>query len=130
MLSDPDQEPATIHIIDFHAEATGEKICLAHALDGKVSAVIGTHTHVQTKDQKILEGGAGFISDVGMTGYADGALGFDINSVTNKTIYGHQSPFTLPDKGRGLLSAVVMDIDNVSGKCINIHPIYFIEDEN
>lgn len=130
LLSDPEQEQATIHIVDFHAEATGEKICMAHALDGKVSAVIGTHTHVQTKDQKILEGGTAFISDVGMTGFADGALGFDINTVTNKIIYGHQSPFQLPDKGRGLLSAVVMDIDNYTGKCINIHPIYFIEDEN
>ena len=130
LLSNPDEENATIHIVDFHAEATGEKICMAHALDGKVSAVIGTHTHVQTKDHKILEGGTGFISDVGMTGYYDGALGFDIDSVTNKIIYGHQSPFQLPEKGRGLLSAVVIDVDNYSGKCIDIHPIYFIEDEN
>ncbi|MCR4911961.1 MAG: TIGR00282 family metallophosphoesterase [Bacilli bacterium] len=130
LLSDPDAEQANIHIVDFHAEATGEKICFAHALDGKVSAVLGTHTHVQTKDARILEGGTAFISDVGMTGFADGALGFDIDTVTNKIIYGNKAVFALPEKGRGLLSAVVMEFDNYSGKCEEIHPIYFIEEKN
>lgn len=130
LLSNPEEEKANIHIIDFHAEATGEKICLAYALDGKVSAVIGTHTHVQTRDARILENGTAFISDVGMTGlYEDSALGFDKDTVVNKLIYGEQSKFDLKE-GKGVFSGVVIDIDEISGKTKEIFPIYFIESEN
>lgn len=121
------EEKADIHIVDFHAEATGEKLCLAYALDGKVSAVLGTHTHVQTKDYKILEGGTAYISDVGMTGFADGALGFDKDSVVKKITFGSLSRFDLPDNGRGLFSAVVLDIDELTGKTKEIFPIYYLE---
>lgn len=127
LLSDPDIEPATIHIIDFHAEATGEKICMAHALKGRVSAVLGTHTHVQTRDYRIMDGVA-FISDVGMTGLYDGALGFDKDSVTNKIIYGHKDAFKIPDDGKGLLSAIVIDVNDNSGEAESIFPIYFVEE--
>ena len=130
LLSNPDNEQANIHIVDFHAEATGEKICFAHALEGKVSAVLGTHTHIQTRDARILNGGLGFISDVGMTGLYDGALGFEINSVTNKIIYGNQTPFQIPDDGRGILCAVVLDINNYSGETEQIYPIYFVEEKH
>ena len=123
------EEKADIHIVDFHAEATGEKLCLAFALDGKVSAVLGTHTHVQTKDYKILENGTAYISDVGMTGFADGALGFDKETVVNKIVYGNQSRFDLPDNGRGLFSAVVLDIDELTGKTKEIFPIYYLEEK-
>ena len=122
------EEEANIHIVDFHAEATGEKLCLAYALDGKVSAVLGTHTHVQTRDYKILEGGTAYISDVGMTGFADGALGFEKNTVVNKIVYGEQSRFDIPDQGRGLFSAVVIDVDDFTGKAKEIFPIYYLED--
>lgn len=124
---DQAEEQATIHIVDYHAEATGEKICFAYAFDGKVSAVIGTHTHVQTRDYRILEGGTAFISDVGMTGLYDGALGFDKETVVNKLMYGNQTRFDLPNEGRGLFSAVVLDVDENSGQCIEIFPIYQIE---
>ena len=123
-----EEEPATIHIVDFHAEATGEKTCMANALKGKVSAVIGTHTHVQTRDYRVMDGVA-FISDVGMTGLYDGALGFEKDSVTNKIIFGHQKAFRIPDNGRGLLSAVVIDVDDNTGLSNSIFPIYFVEDE-
>ena len=129
LMSDPDFENTNIHIIDFHAEATGEKVCFAHALDGKVSAVIGTHTHVQTRDYHVTEKGTAYISDVGMTGLYDGALGFDIDSVTEKIVYGRQAAFQIPDKGRGLLSAVVLDVDSYSGVTKEIFPIYFVEQE-
>lgn len=121
------EEEATIHIVDFHAEATGEKYCFAYALDGKVSAVLGTHTHVQTRDYRILDNGTAYISDVGMTGLYDGALGFDRNTVVNKLMYGNNVKFDIPNEGRGLLSAVVLDVDEISGKCIEIFPIYFVE---
>lgn len=129
LLADEDNEKADIHIIDFHAEATGEKICLANALDGKVSAVLGTHTHVQTRDYRILENGTAFISDVGMTGEYDSALGFDKVSVMEKITFGSQSPFKLNENGQGLLSAVVIDVDNISGKATNIFPIYLVEEK-
>ena len=125
-----EEEPATIHIIDFHAEATGEKQAFAFALDGKVSAVLGTHTHVQTNDAHILPKGTAFISDVGMTGYADGILGSTSETVVNKLIYGQQSKFQVPDEGRGLFSAVVVDVDDITGLAKQIFPIYYLEKEH
>lgn len=124
-----DEEMANIHIVDFHAEATGEKQCLAYALDGKVSAVLGTHTHVQTCDAKILPKGTAFISDVGMTGFADGVLGDTVESVVPKIVYGEKSKFTPPDEGRGLFSAVVIDIDEQTGTANSIFTIYFEEEK-
>ena len=122
-----EEEPATIHIIDFHAEATGEKQSLAFALDGKVSAVLGTHTHVQTNDAHVLPNGTAFISDVGMTGFADGVLGCTKETVVEKIIYGKQSKFQTPDEGRGVFSAVVIDIDDITGLAKQIFPIYYLE---
>ena len=126
-LLSEEEEPATIHIVDFHAEATGEKQSLAFALDGKVSAVLGTHTHVQTCDAHVLPKGTAFISDVGMTGYADGVLGSTAETVVNKIIYGQQSKFQVPDEGRGVFSAVVLDIDDITGLANQIFPIYYLE---
>ena len=123
-----EEEPATIHIIDFHAEATGEKQSLAYALDGKVSAVLGTHTHVQTADARVLPNGTAFISDVGMTGFADGVLGCTKETVVEKIVYGKQSKFQTPDEGRGVFSAVVIDIDDITGLAKQIFPIYYLED--
>ena len=125
-----EEEPATVHIVDFHAEATGEKQSLAYALDGKVTAVLGTHTHVQTNDAHILPQGTAFISDVGMTGFADGVLGSTKETVVNKLIYGQQSKFQTPDEGRGLFSAVVLEVDENTGLSTNIFPIYYLEKEN
>jgi metallophosphoesterase (TIGR00282 family) len=122
-----EEEPATIHIIDFHAEATGEKQSLAFALDGKVSAILGTHTHVQTNDAHVLPNGTAFISDVGMTGFADGVLGCTKETVVEKIIYGKQSKFQTPDEGRGVFSAVVIDIDDITGLANQIFPIYYLE---
>jgi len=122
-----EEKPATIHIVDFHAEATGEKQALAFALDGKVSAVLGTHTHVQTNDACILPKGTAFISDVGMTGFAEGILGSTSETVVNKIIYGKKSVFQTPEKGKGIFSAVVVDIDNVTGLAKQIFPIYYVE---
>ncbi len=126
-LMDSDEDKATIHIVDFHAEATGEKVCFGYAFDGKVSAVLGTHTHVQTRDYRILKEGTAFISDVGMTGLYDGALGFDKDTVVSKLMYGNNVRFDIPEEGQGMLNAVVLDVDEITGKCIEIFPIYFVE---
>ena len=122
------EEESNIHIIDFHAEATGEKYSYAYALDGKVTAVIGTHTHVQTNDAKVLPNGTAYISDVGMTGFNDGILGFDKDSIIKSNIYGEKSKFTPPDDGKGLLSAVVIDVDEHTGKAKDIFSIYYVEE--
>lgn len=112
-----------IHIVDYHGEATSEKIVFAYAFDGLISAVIGTHTHVQTNDAHILENGTGFISDAGMCGDANGILGFEKNSVMNKTLFGNKSKFEIDVNGQQMVNAVVIDIDDVSKKCREIFPI-------
>ena len=122
-----EEEKANIHIIDYHAEATGEKQSFGYACDGKVTAVLGTHTHVQTRDGHILPEGTAFISDVGMCGFKDGVLGFEKDSVINKTLYGKQSKFDLVEDGLGVYSAVVLDVDEITGKCNEMFPIYFEE---
>lgn len=120
-------EPATIHIVDFHGEATGEKQSFAYAFDGKVSAVLGTHTHVQTNDYQILEKGTAFISDVGMTGFKDGILGCEKSTVIKKIMYGQPSKFEPPEEGKGIFSAVVVDIDDITGLAKQIFNIYYTE---
>lgn len=125
-----EEEPATIHIVDFHAEATGEKKSFAYAFDGKVSAVLGTHTHVQTNDEQILENGTAFISDVGMTGFADGVLGFEKESIIRKTIFGEKSKFETPNDGRGMFNAVVLTVNDISGKTEQIFKINYLEEKN
>ena len=123
------EEHVNIDIIDFHGEASSEKMGFARAFDGKVSAVIGTHTHVQTNDARILPHGTAFITDVGMCGEYDSVLGFETNSVVNKTIYGENHKFTLNDEGKGLFCAVVINIDEMNGLAKEIFPIYYIEGE-
>jgi len=117
-----------IHIVDFHGEATAEKMCLAYAFDGFVSAILGTHTHVQTRDYRILPNGTAFISDVGMCGAYNGVIGFRKEEVINRTLFGKDDIFQLDDGDQSLLSAVVIDIDSQTKKAISIHPIYIIED--
>ena len=116
-----------IHIVDLHAEATGEKMSLGYAFDGEVSAFIGTHTHIQTNDARVLTKGTGFITDAGMCGSYNGVLGFDAKSVINKTLFGDLAPFTIDEKDDRLINAVVLDIDERSGLCREIFPIKVVE---
>lgn len=118
----------SIHIIDFHAEATGEKICLGYAFDGLVSAILGTHTHVQTNDCKILPEGTGYCSDAGMCGAANSVLGFEKNSVINKTLFGNKSIFEIDDNDKKMINGIVISIDDNTYLATNIFPIKMIED--
>lgn len=115
----------SIHIIDLHGEATGEKMCFGYVFDGQVSAIVGTHTHVQTNDAKILDNGTAFISDVGMCGAANGVLGFEKNSVINKTVFGSNERFNIADDDQEMINAVVLDIDEETKKCRDIISINF-----
>jgi len=128
-LIDSIESEDSIHIVDYHAEATGEKMCFGYAFDGLVSAVLGTHTHVQTNDAKILKNGTAFISDVGMCGAANGVLGFEKDSVMRVTMFGEKDRFGFDDNDQGLLNAVVIDIDDMSHKAREIIPIKLLEEK-
>lgn len=104
-----------IIIIDFHAEATAEKIALGYYLDGKVTAIFGTHTHVQTADEKILEKGTGYITDIGMTGPKNSVIGMDIKASLKRF------ETTLPERykiaeGECILNGVIFNVDNSTNK--------------
>lgn len=106
----------TNHIfVDFHAETTSEKGAMGYYLDGRVSAVVGTHTHIQTADDRILPQGTGFITDVGMTGDYDGILGINKDEVIHRFLTGLPVRHVLHETGRGVLSGVYVELDK-SGK--------------
>ena len=128
-LIDSNPNEDSIHIVDFHAEATGEKACFGYAFDGLVSAVIGTHTHIQTNDAKILPNGTAFITDAGMCGAANGVLGFEKSSVINKTLFGSTNRFELDTNDTEMINAVILEIDEVSKKCAEIFPIKLLGDK-
>ena len=128
-LIDSLESEDSIHIVDYHAEATGEKMCFGYAFDGLVSAVLGTHTHVQTNDAKILPNGTAFISDVGMCGAANGVLGFEKNSVMRVTMFGEKDRFGFDEQDQGLLNAVVIDIDETTHKAREIFVVKLLEEK-
>ena len=111
-----------IIVVDFHAEATGEKGALAHYLDSKVSAVFGTHTHVQTADEQILNGGTGYITDLGMTGPKNSVLGVKSEIIINRLKSKDMSKFELADGECGL-NACIFDIDIKTGKTLSTERI-------
>ena len=111
-----------IIIVDIHAEATSEKIVLGRYLDGRVSCVVGTHTHVQTSDEKILPGGTAYITDLGMTGPKDSAIGRDLESVTEMFLTGMPSPFKVA-KDDVSLEGIIVDVDRETGKAKTIRRV-------
>ena len=116
------KEKADIIIIDFHAEATAEKIALGHYLDGKVTAVYGTHTHVQTADAKILPKGTAYITDIGMTGPEHSVIGMEISASIKRL------ETTLPEKyrlaeGNCMFNGVIFEIDDTTNKVNNLNTI-------
>jgi len=113
---------ARVIIVDMHAEATSEKIALGWYLDGLVSAVIGTHTHVQTADEKILPGGTAFISDAGMTGPFDSVIGRKKEQILTRFITQMPARFEMAE-GDVQLHGVVLDIDEKTGKANSIKRI-------
>ena len=110
-------------IIDIHAEATSEKIAFRHFVDGTASALLGTHTHVQTADQSITPMGTGYLTDVGMTGYADGVIGVEKEPVLYSFLTQIKQPQSLPESGKAILNGVVLTIDPQTSRCQSILPI-------
>lgn len=114
--------------VDFHGETTSEKQAMGWFLDGQVSAVVGTHTHVQTNDARILPQGTAYLSDVGMTGPYDGILGMKRGPIIEKFLTALPKRFEVIEEGRFLLSACIIDLDPSSGRAKNIQPIQISED--
>jgi metallophosphoesterase (TIGR00282 family) len=111
-------------IVDFHAEATAEKAALAYYLDGLVTAVIGTHTHIPTADERILPNGTAFISDVGMCGDYASIIGFSLSTIVPrylKKIPMQDKPG--PSTGAATLCGVIIETDDESGTCANISAV-------
>jgi metallophosphoesterase (TIGR00282 family) len=121
LLSEVKGKPPVI-IVDFHAEATSEKVAMGRYLDGRVSAVLGTHTHVGTIDSMVLPRGTAYVTDIGMTGPVDSVIGDDVESVLTRflTMLPHRLSV---GKGKTALNGILVTIDNVSGKATAIERI-------
>jgi len=122
LLAELKPKPPVI-IIDFHAEATSEKMALGRYLDGRVSAVLGTHTHVGTIDAQLLPQGTAYVTDIGMTGPLNSVIGDDTEAVLDRflTMIPHRLSV---GKGKTIFNAVLVEIDKDNGKAISIDRIY------
>lgn len=118
------RKETSLIIVDFHAEATSEKIAMGRFLDGQVSAVLGTHTHVQTADERILPQGTAYITDVGMTGPYESVLGVEPEIVINKFLTQMPTRFSVEEKGAVQFNAVVVEVDELSGRATAIERIF------
>jgi len=111
----------TVRIVDFHAETTSEKRAMGYYLAGRVTAVLGTHTHVQTFDAEIMSGHTGYITDLGMCGPADSILGLEPEAIIARFTTGLPQRFQVA-KGRVKLEGVLLNIDENTGKTLEISP--------
>ena len=116
------REQTKIIFVDFHAEATSEKIAFGRLLDGKVSAVVGTHTHVQTADEQIFPGGTAYLSDAGFTGPQESVLGREIEPVVKRFLTGMPQRFEVA-RGRVMLHGAVVHIDEATGRALKIERV-------
>jgi len=121
------REQTPVIVVDLHAEATSEKVAMGWYLDGMVSAVIGTHTHVQTADERVLPNGTAYITDVGMTGPRDGVLGMDRERIVERFLTSLPVRFEVAS-GPAQLNAVALDIDEDSGRARSIVRIHETDD--
>lgn len=120
------EDAATPHLlVDFHAEATSEKIAISMHLDGRATAVLGTHTHVTTADERVLPGGTAAITDVGMTGPLPSVLGMDPNVILKRFLTSLPQRFEVADKP-GVISGVVLDVERVTGRARSIERVRWV----
>lgn len=116
-----------IVIVDLHAEATSEKVAMGWHLDGRVSALIGTHTHIQTADERILPKGTAYLSDAGMTGPADSVIGIKTHLALKRFLTGVPHRFEVA-AGAAQFNGVVVEVDETSGRAISIERVSFREE--
>lgn len=113
------RERTRLIFVDFHAEATSEKIAMGWHLDGLVTAVVGTHTHVQTADERVLPKGTAYLTDVGMTGPHDSVIGVEIEAALGRFLTGMPMKFETAT-GNPRLNAVIIDADEDTGRALDI----------
>jgi metallophosphoesterase (TIGR00282 family) len=118
-----DLDDCRVRILDFHAEATSEKIALAYYLDGRVSAVVGTHTHVPTSDTRILPNGTAYVTDLGMCGALHSVIGMDTERVIERFLYQMPNRFDPVEKGPAVFNSVLISIDKDTGRAISIERV-------
>jgi len=118
-MADELGQAARVILMDFHAEATSEKVALGHYLDGRVSAVFGTHTHVPTADATVLPGGTAYVTDIGMTGPIDSVIGVRKDIVIERFLTQLPSRFEVAS-GPAMLSGVIFDIDETTGRATDV----------
>jgi len=122
LLTEVKSKPPVI-IVDFHAEATSEKVAMGRYLDGRVSAVLGTHTHVGTSDSQLLPQGTAYVTDVGMTGPVDSVIGMETEVVIQRFLTGIPHRMSVA-RGKTMFNAVLLRVDEKSGRAISIDRIY------
>jgi len=122
LLTEVKSKPPVI-IVDFHAEATSEKVAMGRYLDGRVSAVLGTHTHVGTSDSQLLPQGTAYVTDIGMTGPVDSVIGMETEVVIQRFLTGIPHRMSVA-RGKTMFNAVLLRVDEKSGRAINIDRIY------
>ena len=110
-------------VVDFHAEATSEKAALAWHLDGRVAAVVGTHTHVPTADCKVLPEGTGFVSDLGMVGAVDSILGVEVDGSLNRFLSGYRQRMQPVRRGLMNFNSVLIDVDDSTGLASSVERV-------
>lgn len=116
-------EPSVrVILVDMHAETTSEKMGIGRYLDGRVSAVVGTHTHVQTADEQIFPGGTAYLTDLGMTGPHDGVIGMQSNIVIQRFLTGIAQKFE-PSEGDIRLNGLMVDIDETTGHAVRVERV-------
>ena len=120
------REKCDVILVDFHAEATSEKLAFAYHFDGQLTAVVGTHTHIQTADARILPKGTAYISDLGMVGAEDSILGMTIEPVISRFLTGRPSKFDVAE-GTCIYCAVLIDINDKTNRATHIERIYLRE---
>lgn len=116
-------------VVEIHAETTSEKIALGRLLDGKASLVVGTHTHVQTADERVFPGGTGYLTDAGMCGPDDSVLGRNIDSVIWRFRSGMPTRFPIA-KGPVRICGVIVDVETASGRCAGIRRVSLLQSED
>ncbi len=122
LLASLEPRPSVI-IVDFHAEATSEKVALGHYLDGRVSAVLGTHTHVGTIDSQLLPHGTAYVTDIGMTGPVDSVIGDETEQVLQRFLTAIPNRLSV-GQGKTMFTAILVKIDDNSGRATSIQRIY------
>ncbi|MCL2153539.1 MAG: YmdB family metallophosphoesterase [Oscillospiraceae bacterium] len=122
ILKQIDTSDTKIILVDFHAEATSEKCAMAYYLDSRVSALWGTHTHVQTSDCRVFSGGMGYITDLGMTGACESIIGMKLEQPISRFLGNPPGRFE-PATGSGKVEGAIFEIDTETGRCVSVEAI-------